>query len=123
MLAVDNELDNLTKEKERLRYHLFEILDDNYSFGAVTFDLPETGMRIGRGEAITKKAGWNKEALKIRLGADYEAVIDYIDVLNEDKLKAAVQTGLVSETDIRDCETPVEKGFRLFHRPLKGNTA
>ena len=123
MLAVDNELDNLGKEKEMLRNRLFELLDDNYHFGAVTFDLPETGMRIGRSETTTRKAGWNTTALKMQLGVDYEAIVDYIDVLNEDKLNAALQTGKIKEEDIRDCMTPVEKGMRLFHRPLKGSTA
>ena len=123
MLSVDNELDNLGKAKEMLRSRLFKLLDNNYHLGAVTFDLPETGMRIGRSETTTKKAGWNTTALKMQLGVDYESIVDYIDILNEDKLNAAIQTGKIKEEDIRDCMTPVEKGMRFFHRPLRGNTA
>ena len=120
LLAIDNESKNLDTEKERLRSRLFELLDETYHTGSVMIDIPETGMKIGRTEAVTKKAGWNTEALKMVLGPDYESVVDWIAVFNQNKLDAALLTGKIDRSLIEGCTSPEERGLRLYHRPVKG---
>lgn len=120
MLAIDNESNNLSVEKERLRSRLFELLDKNYHTGSVTIDLDETGMRIGRSEAVTKRAGWNQEALKMVLGQEYESIVDWVSVFNQNKLEAALLTGKIDKDLVDSCKTPEERGLRLLHRPTRG---